>query len=112
MTKELPNAEQVPLSLATQPEEERARDRVEAEGREAECRAACFAKILEIHPELTEDQRAAIQRAMETQKTRLWASYDGIDVKVMGVSVNGNVIRITFELEELGGIEVDELVVF
>ena len=109
MPPELPKIENSAFSSAIQSQEIHEADVLEAE-QERLCREDCYAKIIELYPELTVLERSAILKQMNRTKAGSWSSYDDYDVRIKNVSVMNGVIRITFDLENLR-IEVDELVI-
>lgn len=76
-------------------------DRETAEARESARRERFFADLVAKFPELTEVQHVAVRAAMEREKTRTWSDYDGENTTIKRISIEGNVLTIVFDIEDM-----------
>lgn len=77
------------------------RDRETAEARESARREKFFADLVAKFPELMEVQLVAVRAAMEREKTRTWSDYDGENTTIKRISIEGNVLTIVFDIEDM-----------
>jgi hypothetical protein len=97
MSNEIPKTEKLPVSLATQSLEDRERESAELAGVEQAKRTQFFTDCVEGNEDLTPEQRTLVAKAMSVRKTAAWASFDGSDVKFVGIKIEGDVIVLTFD---------------
>ncbi|MEK7632207.1 MAG: hypothetical protein AAB473_00255 [Patescibacteria group bacterium] len=99
-----------PGALSQELEDAR-RDREAAEARELARREKFFADLVAKFPELTDVQRNAVRATMERESSRTWSNYDGTDTTIKRISIEGDVLTIVFDIEEMG-MRIDEKVCF
>lgn len=74
---------------------------------EAARRTKFWNQCVKVNLDIAEKHRTAIEAAMARRKTGAWASFDGVDVVLDKLRVEGDVIIVTFEF--FGGYQyVDE----
>ena len=87
-----------PGIIRQEPDEAR-REREEAEAKDSARREKFFADLVAKFPELTEVQREAVRATMEREKSRTWSAYDGDEVKILRIAVEGNLLTIFVNVE-------------
>lgn len=97
MSPETPKIEKPPQSLATQSPEDRERESVALAEVEAAKRTLFYRQCVEGNLDLSQRQREAIAKAMSARKTASWAAYDGNDVKLESITVEGNAIIVQID---------------
>ena len=96
MSSELPTIEKVPGVLHQNPAE-RERESAELAAVEEAKRTRFFSECVAGNEALSAEQKEAIADAMSVRKTAAWVSFDGKDVKFLGVEVGEGVIKVTFD---------------
>lgn len=87
--------------IAKQEPDEAQRDREAAEAKESARRERFFADLVAKFPELTEEQREAVRATMERERARTWSTYDGDNVQIRRVAVEGNLLTIVVNVEDM-----------
>lgn len=90
-----------PQGVANQELGEAQKDREVAEAKEKAKREHFFADLVAKFPELTDVQREAVRQTMEAQPTRTWSDYDGVNVTIKRIRIEGSVLIIVFDSEEM-----------
>ncbi len=95
MPSKIPKIEK--LGVFGQDPAERERESAALAEVEAAKRTRFFADCVEGNEALSAEEKDAIARAMGTRKTAAWASFDGEDVKFVGVEIGEGMIKVTFD---------------
>ena len=77
------------------------RDREVAEAKELARREKFFADLVAKFPELTDVQREALRATMGREKARTWSTYDGDNVQIRRIAVEGNLLTIVVNVEDM-----------
>lgn len=97
MSSEVPKIEKPPVTLATQSPEDRERESAALAEVEAAKRTLFYRQCVEGNLDLSQRHRDLIAKAMSARKTASWATYDGNDVKLENITVEGNAIIVKID---------------